>query len=259
MQSLADPLPLSVAEDACGACAGGIQQPFGFSMAFQPVVDLDSGRIASYEALVRGTGDEPAAQVLARVTAGNRYAFDQSCRVTAIALASRLGLQQTGANLSINFIPGAMYRPENCVRATLAAARRYRFPVERLTFELTENEQVTDTKKLGEIFRVYREHRFSTALDDFGAGFSGLSLLAAFTPDIVKIDMALIRGLDTDSRRQAIVGGIVGICRALDTKVVAEGVETRAELSALRALGLSLFQGYLFARPAFERLPAVVL
>lgn len=258
MQSVVEPPIRDDQQDACGACAGGVGQPFPFSMAFQPVVDVDAGRIVSYEALVRGIAEEPAGQILSRVTAMNRYAFDQSCRVTAIALASRLGLQRTGANLSINFIPGAMYRPENCVRATLVAARRHHFPVDRLTFELTENEEVTDTKKLGDIFRVYRENRFSTALDDFGAGFSGLSLLAEFMPDLVKIDMALIRGVDTDSRRQAIVGGIMGICRALATKVVAEGVETRAELSALRGLGISMFQGYLFARPAFERLPPVV-
>ena len=109
----------------CGACIDGIAPPFEFSMAFQPVIDLDAGRVYAYEALVRGPAGEPAGSVLDRVTPANRYAFDQSCRVKAIALASRLGLQRTGASLSINFIPGAMYRPENCVRATLAAAQRH--------------------------------------------------------------------------------------------------------------------------------------
>ena len=247
-----------VAGDRCGACIDGIAPPFEFSMAFQPVVDLAAGRIYAYEALVRGPAGESAGSVLGKVTSTNRYAFDQSCRVKAIALASRLGLQRTGASLSINFIPGAMYRPENCVRATLAAARRHRFPADRLVFELTENEEVTDFAHLENIFRVYRAHSFRTAIDDFGAGFSGLGLLAHFPADVVKIDMSLVRNLDTDARRHAIVGGIVGICRALSTKVVAEGVETAAEFAALQALGVGLFQGYLFAKPGFEVLPTVM-
>jgi EAL domain-containing protein (putative c-di-GMP-specific phosphodiesterase class I) len=241
----------------CGACLEGILLPFEFSMAFQPVVDLAAGRIYAYEALVRGPTGEPAASVLTKVTQANRYAFDQSCRVKAIQLATELGLQQTGCSLSINFIPGAMYRPEYCVRATLAAARRHKFQLNRLMFELTENEQVTDHAHLESIFRVYRSHGFRVVLDDFGAGFSGLALLAQFRPDVVKIDMALLRGLDRDDRRHAIVNGVVGICKALSTQVVAEGVETAAELGALRGLGVTLFQGYLFAKPGFEILPPV--
>jgi EAL domain-containing protein (putative c-di-GMP-specific phosphodiesterase class I) len=241
----------------CGACAGGLAPLFPFSMAFQPIVDLEQRRIYAYEALVRGPQGEPAATVLDQVTPANRYAFDQSCRIKAIATASRLGLDRTGASLSINFIPGAMYEPENCVRATLAAIRRTGLPMDRLIFELTENEQVRDVPQLERIFATYRRHRMRVALDDFGAGFSGLSLLARFQPDVVKIDMSLLRGLDSDSRRHAIVQGMVGICRDLGTDIVAEGVESHAELAALRELGITLFQGYLFARPGFECLPEV--
>ena len=248
-----------VENDVCGACAEGISAPFPFTMAFQPVVDLTNSCVYAYEALVRGPAGESAASVLSQVTTHNRYAFDQSCRMKAIELASRLGLGRSGTALSINFIPGAMYRPENCVRATLAAARRHRFPVNRLIFELTENEEITDYNHLESIFRVYRSNKFRTALDDFGTGYSGLSLLARFHPDVVKIDMSLIRGIDTETRRHAIVGGIVQICRTLSVNIVAEGVETRRELASLRDLGISLFQGYLFAKPGFEALPPVSL
>ena len=132
-------------------------------------------------------------------------------------------------------------------------------PADRLIFELTENEQITDYDHLRRIFEVYRSHSFRTALDDFGSGFSGLGLLAQFKPDVVKIDMSLIRGLDSDTRRHAVVGGVVELCRKLSTNVVAEGIETTAELSALREIGVSLFQGYLFSRPGFEQLPQVKL
>jgi EAL domain-containing protein (putative c-di-GMP-specific phosphodiesterase class I) len=243
----------------CGACADGTAAPFAFSMAFQPIVDLSAGRICTYEALVRGPQGQPAKAVLDQVTPANRYAFDQSCRVQAIALASRLGLRASGASLSINFIPGAMYSAETCVRTTVEAARTHAIPGDRLVFELTEDERITDFDHLGRIFSVYRANQFRTAIDDFGAGFAGLSLLANFQPDIVKLDMSLLRDIDSEWRRHAIVQGVVGICRALSVQVVAEGVETAAEVAALRALGISLFQGFVFAHPGFETLPTVAL
>lgn len=242
---------------ACGACAGGIDPPFAFSMAFQPIVDLQQMRVRAYEALVRGPDNASAASVLRQLTPETQYAFDQSCRVKAIALAAGLGVDKRGANVSINFRPGAMYQPEACVRPTLAAARRNGFPLERITFELTEDERISDFAFLRSIFQVYRANRFRTALDDFGAGYAGLNLLAEYQPDVVKLDMGLIRGIDGRAAARAVVSGLAGICQQLGIDVVAEGVETRAELDALRSLGLHLFQGYLFARPAFEQLPEV--
>ncbi len=228
-------------------------------MAFQPIVDIRQRRIYAYEALVRGPSNQSAFSVLEQVTPLNRYAFDQSCRVKAIELASSLGLIETGASLSINFIPGAMYRPENCVRATLAAARRCGVANERIILELTENEQIVDVPLLEQIFNVYRRNNLRIAIDDFGAGFSGLSLLARFQPDTIKIDMEVVRGLDVDTRRRSIIGNLVRMATDLGIKVVAEGAETEAEVEALRDLGVYLIQGYYFARPSFQALPSVAL
>ena len=244
-------------KNGCGDCSSGLIAPFPFSMAFQPIVDVVAGRVHAYEALVRGPAGEPAVTVLSQVTRANRYAFDQFCRVKAIELASRLGMVESGATLSINFIPGAMYRPENCVRATLAAARRHRFPLDRLQFEVTEGERVDDPDHLTAIFREYRARGFRVAIDDFGAGYAGLGLLARFQPDVIKLDMGLIRGLDNDRVRRAIVGAVLSVCAELNITAVAEGIENRAELDALRELGVRLVQGYLFAHPAFEQLPAI--
>ncbi len=241
--------------DRCGACIDGIAKPFPFSMAFQPIVDACQRTVFAYEALVRGPAGEGAQSILEKVTARNRYAFDQSCRITAIRLAAELGLTDSGASLSINFIPGAMYEPRNCIRATLSAARRYRFPLDRLIFELTEGEEVADKDKLRNIFAVYAEQGFQTAIDDFGAGYSGLTLLTEFQPRIVKLDMQLLRDIDRHAARQAIVRGVIAMCRDLGIQVIAEGVETLGEYAALYEMGVTLFQGYLFARPAFESLP----
>ena len=147
-----------------------------------------------------------------------------------------------------------MYRPEACIRSTLAAALEYGFPIERIIFEVTESEQVMDRPHLVNIFQEYRRFGFHTAIDDFGAGYAGLNLLAEFQPDIIKIDMDLVRGIDASPPKQAIVDGIVSICNALGIRVLAEGIETPAERDCLREAGISLMQGYLFSRPAFKAL-----
>ena len=247
-----------IAESACRACAEGIAQPFPFTMAFQPIVSASARSVLAYEALVRGPSGEPAASVLGRVTRRNRYAFDQSCRRTAIHLAARLGIIELGACLSINFIPGAMYEPENCVRATLAAARRSKFPLDRLIFEVTEGDEVLEPAHLTKIFDVYRQHGFRPAIDDFGAGYAGLNLLAEFQPSIIKLDRKLIQDIDLSLAKQSIVRGVLGVCRDLGITPIAEGIETEAEYDLLRMLGIDLFQGFLFARPGFEALPVPV-
>ena len=222
-----------------------------FTMAFQPIVDVAAHRIWGYEALVRGVGGQGAFEVLSQVTEANRYAFDQACRVKAIELAgSRIGGSDT--KLSINFMPNAVYEPKACIRATLEAASRTQFDPTRLMFEFTENEHMRDAGHVSNIVSEYRKMGFTTALDDFGAGFAGLSLLARFPTELIKLDMELLRGIDTSPVKQSIVRGIVGIARELNITLLAEGVETEAELVVLRLLGINLFQGYYFARPQVE-------
>jgi len=225
-------------------------------MAFQPIVDLDNAKIYAYEALVRPTGGGgSAADILSQINEENRYSFDQACRVKAIELAARLEMD---AILSINFLPNAVYQPAACLQKTFEAARRAQFPVNQLMFEVTENEPSRDVGHLQSIFREYKRHGMITAIDDFGAGHSGLNMLADFTPDVLKIDMALTRDIHEDDVRTKITGAIVGLCKSLDISVIAEGIETIEEAVALRALGIQLFQGYLFARPAIEQLPRVL-
>ncbi|WAP51792.1 EAL domain-containing protein [Arthrobacter sp. ATA002] len=226
-------------------------------MAFQPIYDAGAGRVWGYEALVRGMSGEGAFEVLSQVSPEQRYRFDQDCRVKAIELASRLFPAGENLMLSINFMPKAVYEPAACLRATLLAAKRRSFPMSSIMFEFTENEEVADTAHLTNIITEYRRHGFTTAVDDFGAGHAGLGLLVDFQPDLIKIDMLLIRGIDTSPARQAVVAGIVGIARDLDITLLAEGIETEAEFRVLRAAGIRLFQGYWFAKPAFEELPPV--
>lgn len=238
-------------KSACGACREENLGDLPFSMAFQPVIDLDARRIVSYEALVRGPAGEPAGTILAQVTPANRYTFDQACRVRAIELAAKAGLDR---RLNINFLPNAVYEPAACIRLTLSTAERVGLPLDSITFEIVEDERIGDVPHLRAIINEYRRHGFRIALDDFGAGFSGLNVLNDLRPDLVKLDMALIRDIDKDRRKRIITMGMVAVCLDLEIEVVAEGVETVEELAVLRDAGVRLYQGYLFAKPAFERL-----
>ena len=222
-------------------------------MAFQPIVDIVSGATFAHEALVRGPSGEGAYSILSAVDATNRYAFDQQCRVKAIDMAAALGLADDGACLSINFMPNAVYEPRACIRLTLNAANRTGFPVDRIIFEFTETEKL-DTVHLLNILKTYKAIGFRTAIDDFGAGYAGLHLLAQFQPDIVKIDMDLVRGIDTAPVKRSILRHTLRLLNELAITPLCEGVETIHELNVLQDLGVQLIQGYLLAKPSFESL-----
>ncbi len=251
---LSDRSDAQQASSRCVQCRSDQELGFDLTYAYQPIVDLARRTVYAHEALVRGPNGESAQWVLSQVTDANRYRFDQTCRVEAIRGAAELGMQEL---LSINFLPNAVYRPESCIRSTFEAAQRYQFPIERIIFEVTEGEQVQDRAHLVNIFREYRRFGFHTAIDDFGAGYAGLGLLAEYQPDIIKIDMDLVRGIEASKPRQAIVRGIVAICAELDVRVLAEGIETPAERDFLHGAGIDLMQGFLFCRPALRSLGVI--
>lgn len=238
----------------CGECLQSDLLGFDFSMAFQPIVNTRNQTVYAQEALVRGLDGQGAAEVFQNVNQTNRYRFDQACRVKAIKLAADLNI---ASKLSINFMPNAVYKPELCIRTTLEAAEVYDFPIEQIIFEVTEGEQINDHGHLQDIIQSYQKQGFTTAIDDFGAGYAGLNLLANMQTDLVKLDMALVRNIHNDKVRQTITRGILAVCDDLGITVIAEGIESVEELNVLQEMGIELFQGYYFARPSFESLAVV--
>ena len=236
----------------CEACTNEKPLEFEFDMAFQPIVNVVRGEVWGYEALVRGLAGESAASVLAKVNEINRYKFDQACRVKAIE-AARARFDAPDLFLSINFLPNAVYEPAACIRATMEAARRTNFPLERIMFEFTEDEFIRDAAHVNRIVEAYKNYGFLTALDDFGAGYSGLSRLAETQTDIIKLDMQLVRGIEQSRAKRAILGGLLVMAKDLGIQLLAEGVETREEFDVLAGMGIPLFQGYLFGRPSMAR------
>ncbi|WP_245730803.1 EAL domain-containing protein [Pseudohongiella acticola] len=241
-------------ELGCSGCRDNEHQTFNLSFAFQPIVRASTRKVVSYEALARGPEGQGFAFVRDQINSDNLYNFDQTCRVRAIELATRLKINVA---LNINFTPNAVYRPELCIRTTLAAAQKYGFPVEKIHFEVTESEEIREKTHLVNIIETYKKLGFTTVIDDFGAGFSGLNLLAEFQPDYIKIDRALIDHVDQRPARQAIIQGVILTCRKLNIDILAEGVEREEEYRWLAHEGIDLFQGYYFAYPGFKQLPGV--
>jgi EAL domain-containing protein (putative c-di-GMP-specific phosphodiesterase class I) len=231
--------------------ASPVNDGAAFSFAYQPIIDAQARCAFGYEALVRGPAGEPASFVLSRLQGNALHVFDRDARIAAIQLASRLGLQSL---LSLNFMPGSLHSLPDAVDAMLDAAANAGMPVRQLLLEVTEGEIVHDVRDFADRVNAYRASGLRLAIDDFGAGYSGLNLLAEFQPDAIKLDLALVRGIDASGPRQAIVRAVIQVCDDLGIEVIAEGIETLAEFAWLRGRGVRLFQGHLFGRPTFESL-----
>jgi EAL domain-containing protein (putative c-di-GMP-specific phosphodiesterase class I) len=227
---------------------------FKFSFAFQPIVDVRNREIISFEALVRGPHGESSASVFAQVPKNDILRFDEICRRKAIHLASRLNIPN---RLNLNLAAQSIYEVDMSITATFQASIQSGIPAENIIFEVLESESLTEQRNLIQYLRLIQEFGFATAIDDFGAGYSGLKLLAEYQPYFIKLDRHLIGNIHQDYVKQRIFSGIREICESLCIEIVAEGVESAGEYHWLHEAGISIFQGYYFARPAFEALPDV--
>ncbi|MCB1802142.1 MAG: EAL domain-containing protein [Gammaproteobacteria bacterium] len=226
-----------------------------FTHAFQAIVDTSESKVSSYEALIRGSNNESAGHVFSQVRPDDMVWFDQVSREKALLTAARLGID---CAINLNFFPSSvLFNNGTLLERTVQTAMDLGIGAERLVVELTEAELVRDTEPLRAILNNFRRKKVVIAIDDFGAGYSGLNMLAEIHPDIIKIDMALVRDIHKRGARQSIVHAIHSVCLDLGIRVIAEGVETVAEFDFLRSIGISLFQGHLFGKPSFESLSAV--
>ncbi|MBK6959014.1 MAG: EAL domain-containing protein [Nitrosomonas sp.] len=230
-----------------------------FTFAYQPIVDVDKRETHSFEALVRGPNNEPANWVLKQHTTAQLRTFDMDARLRAIRLGAQLGLP---CHINLNLLPDTMADCEekssvDALQTMVEMAEQCGLKPDQLVLELSETETIKDFDCFVERANQCRRLGVKFAIDDFGSGYSGLNLLAEFQPESVKLDMVLVRDIEHRGPRQAIVRGVLRTCEDLGIDIVAEGVETIAEYEWLRNEGIFLFQGYLFARPAFEALPTV--
>ncbi|AZI44422.1 EAL domain-containing protein [Deinococcus psychrotolerans] len=218
----------------------------------QPIVEVRTGEVVAYEALVRARlGQEliGAGPLLKAAVAHDQLrAFDALARTTAIR--QLYGKLESSQSLFINFSPGVIYNPDICLQTTFQACREVGADFSRLVFEITEGEDFPDLQLLRSILERYRREGARVALDDLGSGRTSLSYLAELKPDIVKLDRALIQGLEHSTPAFRLVRSLVEYAHDLGIQVVAEGIEEPEELAAVRETGVDLVQGYYLGRPA---------
>lgn len=218
----------------------------GLWMAFQPIVSWSNRGVVAYEALLRTTDPqlhEPVDILNVAESLGLVHELGHKTRgLIAELWAKHAELPGVFVNLHVlDLLDEALYAPDNPL-ASFAP---------QIHFEITERmalEKIPDTRD--RIDRL-RKLGYRIAVDDLGEGYSGLNSFATLEPDAVKLDMSLIRGIENTPTKRRMVQALASLCRELRTPLVAEGVETKAELDVLVELGADWFQGYLFARPDF--------
>lgn len=213
-------------------------------MAYQPIVSQRSGTVVGFEALLRS--DEPSlATPPAFLAAGEQLGRleDIGRRVRAAAAAAIAALP-ANVELFVNLHPFDLTDAELAMPDSPLSR-----VASRVVLEITERASLDRVRDAKARIAALRTLGFRVAIDDLGAGYAGLSWLATVEPDVVKIDMGLIRGIDADVKRQQVVYCLIGLCEKLDVRIVIEGVETQAERNTLVALGADYLQGYLFGRP----------
>jgi len=225
------------------------------SFAFQPIIDPLMQQIVSLEALIRTPEGDAPGTYFAQFPGDEIYAADIKAKGVAFALAKKLDIQ--GQTLSVNLLPMSLVMVPNAVDMLLDQIHQNGLVPEQVVVEVTENEVISRLDEFTVAIKQLRAAGISIALDDFGAGFAGLSLLSRFQPDKIKIDRNLITDVHKSGPKQAIIHAILKCCSSLEISVIAEGIEKPEEWMWLEAAGISNFQGFLFARPQLNGIPAV--
>lgn len=227
---------------------------------FQPIFALGDGTVYGYEALSRITGPtvigSPDELFDKAIASGHAPALEMLCRTRALRGASRLGVP---GRLFLNVCPALLTSSDHRQGKTSRLLDELGIDRSRVTFELTERTMIEDYELFNRVLAYYRAQGYSIAIDDLGAGYAGLKMLAQLEPDYVKLARFLVDGIHLSATRQALVEALVGFCRRLGITVIAEGIERPEELAWLTELGVPLAQGYLLGRPAAAPLaPAYV-
>jgi EAL domain-containing protein (putative c-di-GMP-specific phosphodiesterase class I) len=226
------------------------------STVFQPIVALRERRVLGYEALSRGPAGSvyqmPLRLFEMAAEADLVFELDRKCRRRALLSASGL---PAGAKLFVNVFPSAMYDPEFQGQALVALAETHGLSPDRVVLEITEKSAIENYGVFVEALAELTRHGFSIAVDDVGAGYSGLEKIAHLNPRYLKFDRELVRSIDSSYIRREMTRALKAFADRIGSTIIAEGIEREGELQALLDLGIEFGQGFLLGRPAAAFLP----
>jgi EAL domain-containing protein (putative c-di-GMP-specific phosphodiesterase class I) len=231
------------------------------SIQFQPIIELATGELHEYECLFRP--DMPmlpqsiSAIVQAAIDTERSVELDQFIVRVILERAGSIQRHREAASLppfrfAINLTPASLLDPSFEARAFADTVRAVGLSPRQLTLECTEQQAVSDVLPLKRQVKALRRLGFGFAVDDAGAGYASFALIAALRPSVIKIDREITHRLARDDAKQALVEAFVSFGRRIGAHLLAEGIETRRDLAALRTLGVEFGQGYLLGRPSPE-------
>ncbi len=218
---------------------------------YEPIVNVTTREVIGYEALTRGPWDTELHAPDALFAMGERtglvYELDCLCRRKALRGARGL---TPGKLLFLNCLPTTIHDPAFRGDVLKRTLEELRLRPSDVVFEISEKESIDNFEIFREARDYYRELGFKVALDDTGVAYGSLEAVMELSPDFIKVDMTLVRGIDTDPPRQELLRALESLAGSIHASVIAEGIETSEELATIHSLGITYAQGYLFGRPA---------
>ncbi|MBN2645810.1 MAG: EAL and GGDEF domain-containing protein [Desulfuromonadaceae bacterium] len=218
---------------------------------FQPIVDLNAGKIIGYEGLIRGPSDSalhpPGLLFQAAMQLNRLVELEILCRDVNIEYFTRLNLP---GKLFLNISPKSLLQPHFPKGFTRQALEKHGLDSNRVVIELTENFPILDVEIIRSALEHYRRSGFQVALDDLGAAYASLRLWSELKPDYVKFDKYFIQSINRDPHKKQLIKSLQDIAESVGCQTIAEGVETAEECYIVQCMGVTLGQGYYFSRPS---------
>lgn len=223
-------------------------------VVYQPIVDFRSGKVLGWESLARGPEGSHFRSPLVLFDfaeeVGSLFSLEKVCREQAIR---HLGEFSPIQKLFLNIHPRTLTDPSFTPGETLQLLQKYRLSPHNIVFEITERHSISEFTLFHRTLAHYRKQGYLVAIDDIGTGYSGLSSIAEIRPDFIKVDMSLVKGIDTDPVKRALFETLVTFADKIGCGIIAEGIETETEMSSLISLGVHYGQGYYLAKPHFPK------
>ncbi|MBW2291851.1 MAG: EAL domain-containing protein [Deltaproteobacteria bacterium] len=218
---------------------------------YEPIVNVTTREVIGYEALSRGPWDTElhAPEALFEMGEKTGLVFELDCLCRRIALRGARGLSP-GKLLFLNCLPTAIHDPAFRGDVLKQTLEELRLRPSDVVFEISEKESIHNFEIFREARDYYGDLGFKVALDDTGVAYGSLEAIMELSPDFIKVDLTLVRGIDTDPPRQELLRALNGVAASINASVIAEGIETSEELATIHELGIPYGQGYLFGRPA---------